>query len=161
ESFLATALLAATGCTQGQVDSGELTTAIIGGQATLPGEFPATGALLYNRSFRCTATLIAPDVILTAAHCLNGSSENFGFTLDAQVALTPGSTVPPPPAGDSDAGTMDAGNDDASRGQVYPVFLVHPHPDFDWGGANKDLGQVNDIGIAILRRPITIVPVEQ
>jgi Trypsin len=169
ESVLAIALLAATGCTQGQPESAELTTAIIGGQATLPGEFPATGALVYKGTFRCTATLIAPDVILTAAHCLEGSSGNFGFTLDSQVPLTPGATTLPP-AVDPDAGTMDSSGDvDAGDMElpvvgdtpVYPVFLVHQHPDFDSGGANKDLGQVNDVGVAILRRPITTVPVEQ
>src|SRR5262249_4722646 len=107
-----------------------------------------------------TATLIAPDVILTAAHCLPGSSGNFSFTLQSQVPLTPGAMLPPP-VYDVDAGT-DAAVDPPlpSTSETYPVFLVHAHPDFDSGGADKELGQVNDVGIAILRRPITTVPVE-
>ena len=163
ESFLATAVLATAGCTQAEVEPSELTTAIIGGEQTLPGDFPATGALMYKGVFRCTATLIAPDVILTAAHCLPGSSGNFTFTLLSQVPLTPGAMIAPV-AYDMDAGMPDPSDVDPplpSTSETFPVFLVHAHPDFDSGGANKDLGQVNDVGIAILRRPITTVPVEQ
>ena len=131
----------------------------------MPGDFPATGALMYKGGFRCTATLISPDVILTAAHCLlGGGANNFSFTLLSQVPLTPNSVLPPEDPG-ADAGIMEPGADIEpplpSNRETYPVFLVHEHPEFDSGGANKDLGQVNDVGIAILRRPITTVPVEQ
>lgn len=167
ESFLATALLAVGGCMQGQVEPVEQATAIIGGEPTVPGDFPATGALLYKGVFRCTATLIAPDVILTAAHCLPGTGD-FSFTLVSQVPLTPKGTVVPSDdgefGGDPDAGTGSPGDmvdPIPFTGPTYPVLLVHPHPDWDSGGAFKDLGQVNDVGIAILRRPITSVPVEQ
>ena len=147
---------------RGKSNRGKLTTAIIGGEPTLPGDFPATGALLYKGVFRCTATLIAPDVIVTAAHCLPGNGE-FSFTLVSQVPLTPSGVIAPV-NGDADAGT-DSGDDVAMpipfTGPTYPVLLVHAHPEWDSGGAFKDLGQVNDVGIAILRRPITTVPVEQ
>lgn len=49
--------------------------AIISGQRTGPEAFSAVGALVstdrYGRTLHlCTATLIAPDVVLTAAHCV-------------------------------------------------------------------------------------------
>jgi len=164
ESFLATAVLAFVGCSQAQVDTGELTTAIIGGETTMPGDYPATGALLYKNVFRCTATLIAPDVILTAAHCLPGAAENFSFTLNLRVPLTLSGVLGTDDSG-ADAGTGDPGEEVDQpvvfTGPTYPIFVVHAHPDWDSGGAFKDLGRVNDVGIAILRRPITTVPVEQ
>src|SRR5262249_19196463 len=81
----------------------------------------------------------------------------------SQVPLTPNATLTPPVV-DADAGMMNDSDSDPPlpiASESYPVFLVHGHPDFDSGGANRDLGQVNDVGIAILRRPITTVPVEQ
>src|SRR5262249_5928917 len=107
-------------------------------------------------------------VILTAAHCLTGDSGDLSFTLEPRVPLVPGSAPPPPDIGDAgadpypDAGVPDGdGMTTAGGNTVYPVFLAHSHPGFNAGGANNDLGQVNDVGVAILRRPITTVPVEQ
>lgn len=102
--------------------------AIIGGTIAGPNEFPSTGMLLANNTLVCTATLIAPDVALTAAHCLTPPLFGaFAFTLD-------------PDASD--------GTDD-----VVPVRFTHQHPDFDHG-VNLDLAVRNDIGVIILDRPI-------
>lgn len=103
---------------------------IIGGETSAPSAFPATGMLIAGDSLRCTATLIAPDVALTAAHCLDAPVfGSFGFTLDS----------------------------DASDGtdNVIPVTRYHRHPDFD-GGVDEfvDLAARNDIGVIILDWPI-------
>lgn len=111
--------------------------AIIAGDTSGPGEFSATGMLVNKDQLLCTATLIAPDVALTAAHCLHAPAfGTLGFTLDT----------------DASDGT----------GTVVPVTLFHAHPDFD-DGVNDfvDLAVRNDIGIVILKEPILDVTPEQ
>lgn len=111
--------------------------AIIGGTPSVPSAFPATGMLVVQDGLRCTATLIAPDVALTAAHCLRPPQfGGFGFTLDTD---------------DSD-GIAD----------VIPVAIYHQHPEFD-DSVDKfvDLGTRNDIGVVILARPILGIMPEQ
>jgi len=111
--------------------------AIVGGAPSDPDEFPATGMLVVRDSLMCTATLIAPDVALTAAHCLRPPRfGGFGFTLDTD---------------DSDG-----------TGEVIPVLIYHQHPEFD-DSVDKflDLGARNDIGVVILARPILDVVPEQ
>jgi len=79
---------------------------VIDGEVTLAGEFPATGALVATQQSKryvsCTGTLVAPDVVLTAAHCVHpGLVGNAvpGFTLELdgnalQAAdVTPGASA--------------------------------------------------------------------
>ena len=94
---------------------GESTQAIIGGQLSDEGDFPSTGALLlmvepegmrYGAPI-CTGTLIAPDVVLTAAHCTphdrNFAEQiegmpvafHFSFTPDLRAFGGPDSALPP------------------------------------------------------------------
>src|SRR3954468_6467702 len=81
-AVLAVAGLAA-GCTD-DVGFGSDTGEIIGGQVTADGEYPGVGALMLHGHAGCTGTLIAPDVVLTAGHCLDPQmvgSNPPGFTL--------------------------------------------------------------------------------
>jgi hypothetical protein len=104
---------------------------IIGGDPSEPSEYMATGMVVARGQLICTATLIAPDVGLTAAHCLK--EPRFGslaFTLDR----------------------------DASNGTEGTVGLkfVHMHPEFDERvDPFTDLAIRNDIGVFILERPMT------
>lgn len=123
-----------TGCSVDQI--GVSSRSIIGGQTSESGEFAATGMLVVAERLACTATLIAPDVAVTAAHCL-GEPEfgDFGFTLDTD-------------AGDGVDG-------------IVPVRVVHQHPDFDAASDGYlDLSVRNDVGVIILAQPVTEVPPE-
>ncbi len=57
---------------------------IIGGELT--ERFPAVGALTYQGQPFCTATLVGPTTLLTAAHCLAGfEAEELRFVLGADA----------------------------------------------------------------------------
>lgn len=104
---------------------------IIGGANSDPGEFPATGMLVNRDHMVCTATLIAPDIALTAGHCLNDGPifGDFGFSLvsDAKDGF----------------------------GDVTPVTITHVHPGFDPGVDDfLDLADRNDVGVMLLAHPI-------
>ncbi len=110
--------------------------AIIGGELTDPGEYAATGALVRGRTYRCTATLIAPDVAVTAAHCLVDQGwGDFSFTLDADLT--------------------------DSVDDLIPILAFHQHPNYEAGGAQDKIGQRNDVGVIILEEPIEGIEVER
>jgi hypothetical protein len=111
--------------------------AIIGGDASGPTDFQATGMIVSEGTLRCTATLIAPDVVLTAAHCLNGPVYGaLGFTLDTDLSN---------------------GVDSAIGFKV-----MHQHPEFDASvDPYLDLAVRNDVGVAILDQPIADITPEE
>jgi uncharacterized protein (TIGR03382 family) len=136
----------ASGCTVDPVGSGDVvdarrtattSQAIIGGETSGPDEFRATGMVVNNGHLICTATLIAPDVVLTAAHCLIPPVfGDLGFTLDTDEV--------------------------DGIGDVVPSAMVHQHPDFDDSVDDfVDLAVRNDVGVMILEHPILDVAFEQ
>jgi secreted trypsin-like serine protease len=56
--------------------SGDVSTRVVGGKPAKQGEFPWIGRL----SMGCAGSLIAKDVMLTAAHCVDGTGEDTSIT---------------------------------------------------------------------------------
>lgn len=71
-------LAACTNATAEDDDSEEGSSAVIGGTKTF--ERPEVGMLLHGG--RCTATLVRPNVVLTAAHCVTGLPKDADVSRD-------------------------------------------------------------------------------
>lgn len=107
---------------------------IIGGNAASSGQFPTVVAVL--NAGLCTGTLVAPDLVMTAAHCISpavlGYSSQSQVTYDTAVRI--GST------------RADSG------GYVIQAAATLPHPSF----SESSLGR-HDIGLIWLADSVTSV----
>jgi MYXO-CTERM domain-containing protein len=65
-------VLALGACELEHPDTGSSAVHILGGTQSQPGQFPSVVAIVVDQGRRgmCTGTLVAPDVVLTAAHCI-------------------------------------------------------------------------------------------
>ncbi len=143
------ALILAVACSRQALHDGRSTDPIIGGQPSLPGEYPETGVLLtvYDfgggqtfGSFVCTGTLVAPDVVMMAGHCtidfLNGAvpfKNYFSFQLDVSMFGMQSLDLPP----------------DAIE---FDTLIPHPLFDFNTEPA-PGLNNYNDVGLGFLKAP--------
>jgi secreted trypsin-like serine protease len=127
------------GCGQTDPEVAEGRAAIIGG-APDPGDSPVVMLVSYPADHStfdtCTASLISPTVLLTAAHCVDPQTHaghGFGiFTGPDASAYTTANTLIP---------------------QLSAIAEAHIHPDYDPKPPFKA-----DIAVAILEQPLERVP---
>ena len=87
------------GTNETTVDADNHTTDIVGGTLAPAGKWPDTVAVLGPQG-ACTGTLIAPDVVLTAGHCIGGMTQIIANTTDynsnqgVRVAITSQTAYP-------------------------------------------------------------------
>jgi len=100
--------------------------------------------------FRCTATLIREDLLLTAAHCTDGMLGKMLVTFDSEIfaSSTPPPTSPLPVAADPAAGYTTA----ELQAAGYDSGTPYTHPDYS---DFTDIKNWNDLGALVLDAPVT------
>jgi Trypsin len=122
--------------------------AITGGQPD-GNRHPNVGLILYYTDegrFRCSATLISSTVLLTAAHCTDGTLGSTLVTFDSVIAEQP--PTPFPVAANPSAGYTDA----EIRNAGYLSGTAYTHPEYS---DFTDLENWNDVGVIVLDEPVT------
>lgn len=121
--------------------------ATTGGEADGAGH-PDVGLILFYDAegrFRCSATLISPTVVVTAAHCTLGTVGKTLVTFDSVIAEQ--APTPFPVAADPSVGFTAA--EIAAAGYISGTAFTHPdYSDF------TDMDNWNDVGVIVLDEPL-------
>jgi secreted trypsin-like serine protease len=139
-------MAAASGCGDHEADlAPNHRDAIVGGRrASAAGILGTVAVAGSERDQYCTGTLIGVATVVTAAHCLALQQGDAGI-----VQLAPSNLLVM-------AGALEFSS--ASDSQFYDVSRVVVHPDYvgmPAAGGAEPLLPVHDIGIVLLRRPVT------
>lgn len=128
--------------------------AITGGteDTATPARHPNVGMIVFydgTGRFRCSATLVTPTVLLTAAHCTTGTRGSTVVSFEADIARTAPSGLP---VADPATGYVGAVTDDTGR--TWASGTAHTHPKYS---GFTDLKNWNDVGVVVLDEPIASI----
>lgn len=119
---------------------------------------PAVGILVFydeadGSRYRCTATLVTPTVLLTAAHCTAGtlgkSIVNFGTTIAEAAPSNLPRAIDDTAAGGNPSTTGFEGSGTLTDGVGRTWYLGTAHADPDYSNFT-DLRNWNDVGVVVL-----------
>ena len=116
--------------------------------------YPNVGLIAFYDStggrFRCSATLVTPTVLVTAAHCTDGTRGKTAVTFTSYLAKEAPSGLP---AAKDPVKGYTAKEITAVRGYVSGTAFTHPeYSDF------TDLDNWNDVGVVVLDVKSSITP---
>jgi hypothetical protein len=136
--------------------AGTLPAAAITGGTADGEEHPNVALILYyaeDGRYRCSATLVAPTVLLTAAHCTDGALGSTAVTFDTDPAVA--APLPIDAAADPAAGYTP---DEITAVDGWVSGTAYTHPDYS---DFTDLDTWNDLGVIVLDEPVVgIEPAE-
>ena len=135
--------------------------AITGGTIDSTNKYSNVGLIAFydeTGRYRCTATLVTPTVLLTAAHCTDGTIGKTVVTFDWLVDDAAPSNLPRA-ADDAGDGLSETGYTGTYPRAGFPTYYsgtAYTHPEYS---GFTDLRNWNDVGVVVLDQPITgIIP---
>jgi hypothetical protein len=136
---------------------------IINGEPATEDDYPMAGAMLVDgmltsdwgdypmSSFACSSTLIAPDVVLLAAHCIDGKAFTYGYGDFGEVDFYWSRQA------DQSAWDGSTENPDLPEDAVHAWDRVY-HDDWDFASLQVGLAENRDIALLFLDEAVTDVP---
>jgi hypothetical protein len=133
--------------------------AITGGTPTGPDLYENVGVIFFYDDgvrYRCSATLVAPDVLITAAHCTYGVEGGTIVSFDHEIARNEAQRDANVPVAADAAAGYTADDLDGFDGWYLGQGFAHPeYSDF------TDLDNWNDVGVVVFEEPfVGIEPAE-
>lgn len=126
--------------------------AITGGTDDSTGKYPDVGLIAFydgTGRYRCSATLVTPTVLVTAAHCTDGTKGKTAVTFSPFLAAAPPSGLPVA----SDPAKGYTAVEITKGGYLSGTAYTHPkYSDF------TDLANWNDVGVVVLDKAVRITP---
>jgi hypothetical protein len=128
--------------------------AITGGTYDVNNKYSNVGIIAWYDAegrWRCSATLVTPTVLLTAAHCTDGAIGKTIVSFDKFIDDAPPSNLP--------RAADDSGDGISKIGYQAPVGgwytgTAYAHPDYS-NFAVASMDRWNDVGVVVLDSPVT------